>query len=73
MTFGAGLAIGLTIPATEIDPEKDTAFKLIAIFVLTLLILMPILFGRVLWRNRTQLDKPDVKQKIGALYDNLNA
>ena len=50
------------------EPAKDATFKATAITVVLLCQLSPAFFGCVLWRNRNQLDKPQVKQKIGTLY-----
>ena len=72
MTLCGGLAIGILIEATATQPEKDTAFKITAWIILSLLTLLPVLFSCVLRRFRGTLDQPLVRQKIGALYDNFN-
>ena len=41
--------------------------------MIVVLSLCPLIFGMALWRNRHDLNKPEVKEKIGAMYTGLNA
>lgn len=41
--------------------------------MLIILNLAPIIFGVVLWRNRANLSKPEIKAKIGSLYELHNS
>ena len=53
ITFAAGLAIGPIIAATLLHPAKSTAFIVGAwITLIVLQLIVPLLFGTVLFRNR---------------------
>jgi len=73
MTLCEGLAVGTLVEPTTKRPEKGENFIYGAVTMLTILNLAPFIFGLVLWRNKNNLDAPDVKQKIGALYELHNA
>lgn len=73
MTICSGLAIGGLIAATAKTPEKSSGFLAQAIVILLILNLAPIVLALVLWRNRANLSHPEVKQKIGSLYELHNS
>lgn len=69
MSLCTGLSIGNLIPETFQQPAKGLSFTVVASTVICLLNLAPLLFGVTLWRNRKNLTHPEVKQKIGAMYE----
>ena len=69
MVMGSGIAIGSLIEATVLKPEKDLSFIIVASFMLFLLNAAVVLIAVALYRNRTNLNHPNVKSQIGALYE----
>ena len=64
------MAVGGLIQATAKNPEKSSGFMAQAIVMLVILnIVAPVLFAIALWRNRANLNKVQVKTKIGSLYE----
>ena len=53
---------------SEADMKPDRNQIISGISILTVFTLMPIFFWAVLYANRRNLDKEDVKVKIGAMY-----
>ena len=72
ITLCYGLAIGNLISETVESPEKDTAYKVTASIFLAVLSLAPLILGIVLYRKRHQLNEPETKSSIGALYEHYN-
>ena len=69
MSLCTGIAIGGLITETALTPAKSTNFIIIASIVVGILSLVPALFGLTLYRNRKNLTHPEVKSKIGAMYE----
>ena len=61
MVMGSGIAIGSLIEATVLKPEKDLSFIIVASFMLFLLNAAVVLIAVALYRNRTNLNHPNVK------------
>ena len=73
ISIGNDLFMGSFIPITSDADKLPTENKVICTSIaLALMTLIPILFGVILWRNRKDLDKEQVKSKIGAMYQFLN-
>ena len=56
--MGNGLAIGVIIEPTDLNPKKDNQYIITAIVVSALLTLSPLLFSIVLWKNKSKLHWP---------------
>ena len=64
--------IGILFEPTLTEPEKDQSYTMGAIFILSLLNLLPFLLSFILWNKKDKLDKQEVKEKYGALYSHFN-
>ena len=53
--MGNGLAIGIIIEPTDLNPKKDNQYIITAIVVSALLTLSPLIFSIVLWKNKSKL------------------
>ena len=58
--MGNGLAIGVIIEPTVLNPKKDNQYIITAIIVSALLTLSPLIFSIVLWKNKSKLHDPRV-------------
>lgn len=67
------LMVGVVIEETVSKPKPDEVEKIVGWSMIALLSLCPVLFALVLWRNRKNLHKPSIKQKIGSMYEGLDA
>ena len=58
--MGNGLAIGVIIEPTDLNPKKDNQYIITAIIISSLLTLSPIVFSCVLWKNKSKLHEPHI-------------
>ena len=57
----------------EVEKEVSLASKVTSYTIIGVLSLCPFLFYAIVARNQTQLDREEIRQKIGTLYVGLRA
>ena len=62
------LAAMFTIKVISFKTSSETMNSITGLILLTVLVILPIFYAILLHRNRENLDKDSLKNKIGSLY-----
>ena len=72
LTFLSGLKTNMTTALVFKLLRDETAQIIAASLIFAIFNLIPLLYARILFKHRTELESEDKIRKFGSLYDNKN-